>query len=1207
MKNITKRTMSLLFALALVLSLLPTTALAADNVTYVKNWGVRDQIATTPSENVETFYTGENTYENWSQLSGAADTSATPSSALYTALGAFMASKHTIKNSYNSAAELFAYTDCVAEGDTISTFYSAVEFAPGEAGLSREHTWPDSKGLEGADEDDIMMLRPVPTSENSGRGNTAYGESKGFFDPNESNQNIRGDVARIMLYQYVRWGNTAYMWGSAGVLESKEILLKWMEEDPVDTWELGRNDSVQSITGTRNVFVDYPELAFALFDEEVPDNYSTPTNVVSGNTVTATFRQQGTAVKTETVEKGDVITLPAYVGALPEDYTFIGWVLTTCNDTENRPAFHAAGSTYSVTANATFHALYSFEEEGASGVSTTYKKVTTAPADWSGDYVITYDSSTTKTDRILKANASDPSATAAAITLANSGMTRTGDELSGVSADYVVTIAKTSDEKYTIKVTNATSTKYLSPGTSSSKNTLTTSATVNNYTKWTLAMENGKVVITNVQYASDKRQLEYNTTGYFRCYKNTQKDVNLYAAVSGATTVTYYTTGGCLHEDTKNLAEIPAKCGVTGNEAGVFCYGCNTYRSGGAVIPALQHSMVAGAVTPPTILEQGYTTYTCQNGCGHTEQRDFVEPLGADFTVSFAVPEGVEAVESMTINSNTGAQLPTAGVPAGDVEYTFVGWTTEEVEDTETLPTVLTGTYKPKANITLYPVYSYEVVDESETTSTWQLVTSTSALAGGDRIVFACNTKNAVAGDLGSNTYMPSVTATFSSDKKTIPTMPTSAVIMTVGKSGSNWTFANASGKKLGDSGASSSQKLYWGSGTTTWAVTIASTGNATVANSSVTSNKLWYNASSPRFKTYSSNQTAIQIYKEVVTSGVATTYYTSAEAVAPITPEQPLVPIALKGYNLTLGNSLSINFNVTQEVMDQYEDVYMVFQVEGRDPVKVTEYFVRQNSDTDIRYNFAFDGVSILDLNVPVLATVYGTFNGVEYSYTAKNAVSVLSYCNSKIANGADDPETAGVCANLLKYAIAAEAYMNAQYGTATDGHLVNILTDAQLAAIETYATPDDQVNVEKTSSHTEGTKVKFSNQSLEMVSRITLRYKITILESGLDTSKLTFKVTYTDYNGNAACQDYTFEDLEYDAKTGEYVLSFSGFNATQMKELAKCTIYIDGVEHCYYANSIENYCCTAINSSKQPEVVKYLAKRISLYGDACYAAYGK
>ena len=65
------------------------------------------------------------------------------------------------------------------------------------------------------------------------------------------------------------------MWGTSGVMESKSVLLEWVEEDPVDTWELGRNDSVESITGTRNVFVDYPELAFVLFGEEIP-NMTTP-------------------------------------------------------------------------------------------------------------------------------------------------------------------------------------------------------------------------------------------------------------------------------------------------------------------------------------------------------------------------------------------------------------------------------------------------------------------------------------------------------------------------------------------------------------------------------------------------------------------------------------------------------------------------------------------------------------------------------------------------------------------------------------------------------------------------------------------------------------------------------------------------------------------------------------------------------------------
>ncbi|MBQ7798892.1 MAG: endonuclease, partial [Oscillospiraceae bacterium] len=80
------------------------------------------------------------------------------------------------------------------------------------------------------------------------------------------------------------------IFGSNGIIESKAIMLKWIEEDPVDTWELGRNDSVQSITGTRNVFVDFPELAFDLFNEDIPNGYKSPSSSTtsSGYKITAT-------------------------------------------------------------------------------------------------------------------------------------------------------------------------------------------------------------------------------------------------------------------------------------------------------------------------------------------------------------------------------------------------------------------------------------------------------------------------------------------------------------------------------------------------------------------------------------------------------------------------------------------------------------------------------------------------------------------------------------------------------------------------------------------------------------------------------------------------------------------------------------------------------------------------------------------------------
>ena len=317
MNQTVKRSMALLMAIIMCIGLLPALQFTADAADYVKNWGIRGTVATSPSDAVDDFYTGHYTYEMLYQLDGGTSTSNAPNSELYSALKTLMTSKHTHQTSYNETRDLYQYTDCQNGGDKISSFYSGQEIGPAWDGgntWNREHTWPNSKGdASGNGENDIMMLRPASVSENSSRGNKAYGESASFYDPNkESNgtYNLHGDVARIMLYVYVRWGNTEKMWGSSGVMENLTVLLKWMEEDPVDTWELGRNDSVQSITGTRNVFVDYPELAFQLFGAEIPSDMVTPSgkaaniapcenhNPVPGTPVAATCTAEGYTVYT---------------------------------------------------------------------------------------------------------------------------------------------------------------------------------------------------------------------------------------------------------------------------------------------------------------------------------------------------------------------------------------------------------------------------------------------------------------------------------------------------------------------------------------------------------------------------------------------------------------------------------------------------------------------------------------------------------------------------------------------------------------------------------------------------------------------------------------------------------------------------------------------------------------------------------------------
>ena len=246
----------------------------------VANWGAHGELATFLSTYATNYYTGSYTFDSLSTKEGGTTQSNANSSQLYSALKQMMTSKHTTTNSYNDNRDLLKYTDCVS-GDTskICFFYAGTlgsSVWDSGATWNREHTWPNSKGDNTNQEDDIMMIRPALSRQNSSRGNKAYGESSGFYDPGKE---FRGDCARIVLYIYTRYGNSTIwgnMWGSSGVMENLTVLLRWMQEDPVDTWEMGRNDAVQSITGVRNVFVDYPEFAWLLFGQTVPSNLKTP-------------------------------------------------------------------------------------------------------------------------------------------------------------------------------------------------------------------------------------------------------------------------------------------------------------------------------------------------------------------------------------------------------------------------------------------------------------------------------------------------------------------------------------------------------------------------------------------------------------------------------------------------------------------------------------------------------------------------------------------------------------------------------------------------------------------------------------------------------------------------------------------------------------------------------------------------------------------
>ncbi len=294
MKNYIKNTVALLLFAVFLLSSSLTVIAAGQPSSYSSssNSGERGVVCTSlKGTGAEDYYTGDYSYENLSSMS---------QSFLLSSLRKLMTDTHTRNSSYDTCKTMATKTDCENNDGKIIMLYTSYSGSysqyNGGNGWNREHVWPKSLGgfeTEGPGAD-LHHIRPTENRTNSKRGNAKYGNVTGssvtgnlsglvggnlgsYYEPLD---NVKGDVARICLYVYVRYGGSYTKCSSiTNVFQSIDVLLEWCALDPVDTWEMGRNEVVEAYQGNRNVFIDYPELAWAIYGMKAPSDMITP----SGN------------------------------------------------------------------------------------------------------------------------------------------------------------------------------------------------------------------------------------------------------------------------------------------------------------------------------------------------------------------------------------------------------------------------------------------------------------------------------------------------------------------------------------------------------------------------------------------------------------------------------------------------------------------------------------------------------------------------------------------------------------------------------------------------------------------------------------------------------------------------------------------------------------------------------------------------------------
>ena len=148
---------------------------------------------------------------------------------------------------------------------------------------NKEHVWPKSlltfpsggkaETRTNGPGADLHNLRAANPSINSSRGNKefasgsgSYGAVNGGWYPGDDHI---GDVARIILYMNLRWGDSLANIDDIGDLE---MFLLWHALDPVNDFERHRNNVIYDVQGNRNPFIDVPEFAYVIWG--YPDNYS---------------------------------------------------------------------------------------------------------------------------------------------------------------------------------------------------------------------------------------------------------------------------------------------------------------------------------------------------------------------------------------------------------------------------------------------------------------------------------------------------------------------------------------------------------------------------------------------------------------------------------------------------------------------------------------------------------------------------------------------------------------------------------------------------------------------------------------------------------------------------------------------------------------------------------------------------------------------
>ncbi len=258
--------------------------------------------------------------------------------------------------------------------------------------------------------------------------------------------------------------------------------------------------------------------------------------------------------------------------------------------------------------------------------------------------------------------------------------------------------------------------------------------------------------------------------------------------------------------------------------------------------------------------------------------------------------------------------------------------------------------------------------------------------------------------------------------------------------------------------------------------------------------------------------------------------------------------------HSLNLASDISVNLLIPKALLEGFDmtTVYVESIVEiyeGNEKAGTTTIQI-DPVDNGNYYYFTLDGLTAVQMNDKISSVLYGTKDGQPY-YSPADEYSIASYAYSQLNNPDRGESLKILCADLLRYGAKAQIFKAYRTNALADANMTDV-HKAYLSDIEAVTFG----NTNKVLNDVENAPITWSGKSLNLESKVALKFIFDPANYIGDLSKLTLQVRYEDVNGNSKLLILRNPEL-YNTEGRLYAFTLDALLAADLRAVVSVQIF--------------------------------------------------